>query len=186
MTVPRGIPTNPRPCQLPIPKLSIMLAAMFTMFTVRSVSIELTLSCIPMNQPLRAIRLRVAGAAQMRMMTYWMASWATPGVASRKMRARREMGHCSTISNAANPSDSFSALTRIPEHSSSSPRGDLPSEGLSTPGQGLGEGPIACDGRGRSERSERSPEEGSPRRADRPYAWAVRPPVLARRKAKFQ
>ena len=36
----------------------------------------------------------------------------------------------------------------------------LPSEGLSTPGQGQGEGPIACDGRGRSERSERSPEEG--------------------------
>ena len=125
-----------------------MLAAMFTMFTVRSVSIELTLSCIPMNQPLRAIRLRVAGAAQMRMMTYWMASWATPGVASRKMRARREMGHCSTISNAANPSDSFSALTRIAEHSSVFFCRALPK--------------------------------------DRPYAWAVRPPVLARRKAKFQ
>ena len=49
----------------------------------------------------------------------------------------------------------------------------LPSEGLSTPGSSTpkidrfsgaplrqGEGPIACDGRGRSERSERSPEEG--------------------------
>ena len=36
----------------------------------------------------------------------------------------------------------------------------LPYEGLSTPGQGQGEGPIARDGRGRSERSERSPEEG--------------------------
>ena len=37
----------------------------------------------------------------------------------------------------------------------------LPSEDLSTPGQGQGEGPVACDGRGRSERSERSSEEGS-------------------------
>ena len=36
----------------------------------------------------------------------------------------------------------------------------LPPEGLSTPGKGQGEGPIA-DGRGRSERSERSPEGGS-------------------------
>ena len=37
----------------------------------------------------------------------------------------------------------------------------LPSEDLSTPGQGQGEGPLARDGRGRSERSERSSEEGS-------------------------
>ncbi|MBP5567555.1 MAG: MATE family efflux transporter [Bacteroidales bacterium] len=37
----------------------------------------------------------------------------------------------------------------------------LPSEDLSTPGKGQGEGPVACDGRGRSERSERSSEEGS-------------------------
>ena len=57
----------------------------------------------------------------------------------------------------------------------------LPSEDLSTPGQGQGEGPVACDGRGRSERSERSSEGDS-----LPYACAVKPPVEARRKPKFQ
>ena len=44
----------------------------------------------------------------------------------------------------------------------------LPPEGLSTPGQGQGEGPIK-DGRGRSERSERSPEGDS-----HSATWTVR------------
>jgi len=36
----------------------------------------------------------------------------------------------------------------------------MPPEDLSTPGQGQGEGPVACDGRGRSEQSERSSSGG--------------------------
>ena len=40
-------------------------------------------------------------------------------------------------------------------------RQELPLEDVSTPGHGQGEGPIARDGRGRSERSERSSDSGS-------------------------
>ena len=40
-------------------------------------------------------------------------------------------------------------------------RQELPLEDVSTPGHGQGEGPVACDGRGRSERSERSSDRGS-------------------------
>jgi threonylcarbamoyladenosine tRNA methylthiotransferase MtaB len=40
-------------------------------------------------------------------------------------------------------------------------REELPLEDVSTPGHGQGEGPVACDGRGRSERSERSSDRGS-------------------------
>ena len=66
-SVPYATPLNPRPLQPPIPKASTMLARTFIPFTTRSVHIELTVSCIPMNQPLNVIRDRVAGAAQMRM-----------------------------------------------------------------------------------------------------------------------
>ncbi len=40
-------------------------------------------------------------------------------------------------------------------------REELPLEDVSTPGHVQGEGPVACDGRGRSERSERSSDRGS-------------------------
>ena len=68
-TVPHAIPTNPNPWKaVPlIPSASKMLAMMFTPLTVTSVSIELKLSCIPMNQPLNVIRHKVAGAAQILM-----------------------------------------------------------------------------------------------------------------------
>ncbi len=43
-----------------------MLKRILPTLTITSVNIELNVSCIPMNQPRKAIRLRVAGAAQMR------------------------------------------------------------------------------------------------------------------------
>ncbi len=68
-TVPKAIPLKPRPSNpVPgIPKVRSMLNRMLPPFTIKSVSIELNVSCIPMNHPRNAIRLRVAGAAQTRM-----------------------------------------------------------------------------------------------------------------------
>ena len=63
-TVPAAIPANP------ITMASTMLMRMFIPLTTRSVVIGLTLSCMPMNQPFRAIRLSVAGAAHIRMKKY--------------------------------------------------------------------------------------------------------------------
>ena len=65
ITVPQAMPVNPIPWKdVPLrPRASRMLATIFTPLTVMSVSIELNVSCIPMNHPLRAIRLNVAGAA---------------------------------------------------------------------------------------------------------------------------
>ena len=59
-TVPQAMPEKP------IQRLRRTLATMFTTLTTRSVAMELTVSCIPINQPLMDIRERVAGAAQMR------------------------------------------------------------------------------------------------------------------------
>ena len=49
-----------------MPRARMMLATIFIPFTMISVSIELKVSCIPMNQPRITIRLNVAGAAQTR------------------------------------------------------------------------------------------------------------------------
>ena len=113
ITVPRAMPGKPRPCQVPMPRVRMMLAAMFTRFTVRSVSMLLKVSCMPMNQPLRTIRLSVAGAAQMRMRMYCAASAATPGVALRNSRLNFDSGHPSTSSTAAIPSASITPRRRI-------------------------------------------------------------------------
>ena len=66
ITVPQAIPTKPIPWkEVPgMPRARNMLMMMFTPLTITSVSIELKLSCIPMNQPLSTIRHKVAGAAQ--------------------------------------------------------------------------------------------------------------------------
>ena len=68
MKVPHAIPVKPMPVkEVPgTPRARKMLATIFIPFTMRSVSIELKVSCIPMNQPLITIRLNVAGAAQTR------------------------------------------------------------------------------------------------------------------------
>ena len=75
--VPAAIPSKPRPCQPPSPKLSRMLEAMFTTLIIRSVHIELIESCIPTNQPLKAISEMVAGAAHILMRKYLAASSST-------------------------------------------------------------------------------------------------------------
>ena len=67
ITVPSGMPTKPSPGQEPTPKASRMLAPMLTALMIRSSHIESMEFCIPTSQPRRAIRLIVAGAAQMRM-----------------------------------------------------------------------------------------------------------------------
>ena len=68
MKVPQAMPVKPMPLnEVPgMPRARKTLATMFMPFTMMSVSIELKVSCIPMNHPLITIRLKVAGAAQTR------------------------------------------------------------------------------------------------------------------------
>ncbi len=68
MKVPQAMPEKPMPLkEVPgMPRARMMLATIFIPFTMISVSIELKVSCIPMNQPRITIRLNVAGAAQTR------------------------------------------------------------------------------------------------------------------------
>jgi len=63
---------------------------MFTQFTIRSTHILLAESCIPTNQPLKAMRDMVAGAAQMRIKKYFNANSITSGVPSTTSKANRE------------------------------------------------------------------------------------------------
>ena len=91
-TVPAAIPAKPigLSSQLSpagMPNASVMLINIFIPFTTNSVIIGLTLSCMPMNQPLKAIRERVAGAAQIRMKKYFDASSRTSGVQSTTRKA---------------------------------------------------------------------------------------------------
>ena len=74
-----------------------MLKKMLAMLTIRSVAIELTVSCIPMNQPLNANRLKVAGAAQILMKKYCRARSRTVSEHSTTRNAAFAKGHC--ISN---------------------------------------------------------------------------------------
>ena len=122
MTVPSAIPGKPSPCQPPTPRLSIMLAMILVTFTTRSVIIELIESCIPMNQPLKDIRERVAGAAQMRMKKYLRARVLTSGEQSTARKASFVKGHWTARVNAARPSASSRALASNRPHSFISPR----------------------------------------------------------------
>ena len=72
-TVPSAIPENPMAGST-MPRAREMLMRIFIPLTTKSVTIGLTLSCIPMNQPFRAIRLKVAGAAHILMKKYFEAS----------------------------------------------------------------------------------------------------------------
>ena len=71
-----------------------MLKKMLAMLTIRSVVIELTVSCIPMNQPLNANRLKVAGAAQILMKKYCRARSLTSSELSTTRKASFVNGHC--------------------------------------------------------------------------------------------
>ena len=67
---------------------------MFTQLTIKSVTIELTLSCMPMNQPRKAISDKLAGAAQIRMKKYCSARARTCGEQSTKRKTALTKGHC--------------------------------------------------------------------------------------------
>ena len=79
MNVPQAIPEKPMPEKEEpgMPRANRMLATIFIPLTIMSVSIDENVSCIPMNQPLRVIRLKVAGAAQILMWKYLRASVLT-------------------------------------------------------------------------------------------------------------
>ena len=67
MRVPQATPAKPSAGRPAYPKARPMDRRMFVALTRRSQIIGLTVSCMPMNQPLKANSERVAGAAQMRM-----------------------------------------------------------------------------------------------------------------------
>ena len=120
-TVPAGIPTNPIP-SMPtsptwIPNASTILIRTFMILTVRSTVIALTLSCIPMNQPLNAINDRVAGAAQILMKKYLDASSCTSGVHSTNRNAAFTNIHWIIMRTAAHESDMPNDLVSILAHS---------------------------------------------------------------------
>ena len=125
-TVPAATPTKPIPpiCQPPRvnPRARTTLIRIFIPLTVKSVSIGLTLSCIPMNQPLRAIRLRVAGAAQIRTKKYLAASSRTSGVESTTRKAAWTKTHCIAMSTRAQASAIPRARANMRAHSRLSPR----------------------------------------------------------------
>ena len=99
-----------------------MLAAIVTPLTTRSVIMELNESCIPMNQPLKAIRQSVAGAAHMRMKKYLSARSLTSDELSTSRKASLVKGHWIRMMRAAQPSASSTARIRMRAHSRRSPR----------------------------------------------------------------
>ena len=98
-----------------------MDAAMLVTLTTMSVAIGLTLSCIPMNQPLNAIRPRVAGAAQMRMRKYLLANSFISGVLPMQSRASLRKSGCSSRSSSEQPRAMVIARTNTRPHSTLSP-----------------------------------------------------------------
>ena len=142
-TVPHAMPMYPSPLKpaLGRPVARKMLSMMFVPFTTRSVSMELTVSCIPMNQPLSTMSESVAGAAQILRRKYLVARCLTSSEQLTKKKISFSKGHCMAIST----SDRARAVSRL---------------------------------RRRFVRH--------PAMSPRPNACAVRPPVPALRKPKFQ
>ena len=97
-----------------------MLIRTFIPLTTKSVTIGLTLSCMPMNHPLKAIRDKVAGAAHILMKKYFDASSRTSGVQSTTQNAALTNIHWMAMSTSANANDIPSARVRILAHSLSS------------------------------------------------------------------
>ena len=123
-TVPAAIPAKPIPSYPRgfIPRARTMLMSTFIPLTVKSVAIGLTLSCIPMNHPLKAIRPRVAGAAHMRMKKYFEASERTSGVQSTTRKAALTNIHWMAIRAKAHARAIPKARVKIRAHSFLSPR----------------------------------------------------------------
>ena len=72
-TVPRAIPAIP----IFMGNANITLNTILKTFTTISVTIGLNVFCMPMNHPLNANRLNVAGAAQIRIKKYSLAIAST-------------------------------------------------------------------------------------------------------------
>ena len=104
-----------------MPRASTKLISTLVPLTVRSTAIGLTLSCIPMNQPLKAIRLRVAGAAHIRMKKYFEASSRTSGVHSMTRKAALTNTHWMRISSRAQARAIPNDLANMRAHSLRSP-----------------------------------------------------------------
>ena len=96
------------------PNARHMLADVLTKKTMRSAAMGLTLSCIPMNQPLKAISERAAGAAHILIMKYRVASSRTSGVQWTTAKASFRKG--SRMATRSNPASSpvTAALARMP------------------------------------------------------------------------
>lgn len=69
-SVPQATPAKPRG----VLRVNKRLATILTIFTKTSIAIGLTVSCIPMNQPLNTNMESVAGAAHILMLKYVSAS----------------------------------------------------------------------------------------------------------------
>ena len=120
--VPIATPSNPNAATTFVPftlnpSARTMLSRMLIPFTVISATIALTLSCMPMNHPFRAIRQRVAGAAHILMKKYLDANARTSGVQSTTRKAAFTNIHCTAMRNTAMARDMASARNRMPAHS---------------------------------------------------------------------
>ena len=97
MTVPRATPANPSGVCRP----SQMLAERLTMLTVMSTIIGKTVFCMPMNQPLKTISDRVAGASHILMKKYLRASSCTSPEQSMNINAASTNSHWMAIRKVA-------------------------------------------------------------------------------------
>ena len=79
------------------------------------------LSCRPMNHPLKANSESVAGAAQMRMWKYRVASSRTSGEQSTTRKASHTTAHCRAMSTTPDRTAMRSARIRMPPVASPRP-----------------------------------------------------------------
>ena len=97
MRVPAAIPSKPIPSKRKPPNVNPIARTMLTRtlprLTMKSTIIGFTLSCIPMNQPLSAIRDNVAGAAHILIWKYLSASSLTSGEHLTKRKAKSTKTH---------------------------------------------------------------------------------------------
>ena len=98
-TVPVATPSKPIPLmpRAGIPTERAMLATMLTTLTTVSVTIELKVSCIPMNQPLTTIRDIVAGEHRILIVKYLTARFRTSSEQSTKQKKRWQNGRWRAI-----------------------------------------------------------------------------------------
>ena len=113
--VPQAIPVNPIPeKEVPgMPRARRTLATIFIPFTMMSVSIEEKVSCIPMNHPLKAIRLKVAGAAHILMWKYLSANALTSSEHWTNTNISFWKGHWIKMRSKADSTAALSPLLRL-------------------------------------------------------------------------